>query len=80
MRSCTNQVTPSFTAAYRGRKNGKDEEDFHKLVAPNYLADFMLPGHESLQAVDDDGISFFQSTANKHAIPVHVQHLEFPPL
>lgn len=40
-------VTPSFTAAYRGRKNGKDEEDFHKLVAPNYLADFMLPGHES---------------------------------
>jgi len=40
-------VTPSFVAAYRSPKDGIAESDFHKIRAPNYLADFMLPGHES---------------------------------
>lgn len=38
---------PAFIAAYRAPKDARREIDFHKLRTPNYLADFLLPGHEN---------------------------------
>jgi hypothetical protein len=40
-------VAPSFVSAYRAPKTATKELDFHRLKTPNYLADFLLPGHES---------------------------------
>lgn len=38
---------PAFSVAYTAPPGGKQEADFHRLTTPNYLADFLLPGHES---------------------------------
>ena len=40
-------ATPAFVTADRAPKNAKTELDFHRLKTPNYLADFLLPGHET---------------------------------
>ncbi|GAB5497576.1 MAG: hypothetical protein Phyf2KO_26560 [Phycisphaerales bacterium] len=38
---------PGFVTAYQSPKDARREVDFHKLRTPNYLADFLLPGHEN---------------------------------
>ena len=38
---------PGFMIAYTANKNARNDRDFHKLTTPHYLADFLLPGHES---------------------------------
>lgn len=39
--------TPAFVFASSANKNARSEIDHHKLRTPNYLADLLLPGHES---------------------------------
>ncbi len=38
---------PNFLIAYQVPKQPRNEADFHRLTTPHYLADFLLPGHES---------------------------------
>ncbi len=39
-------VTPTFNRAFQAEAGMSDEEDFHRLDRPAYLADYLLPGHE----------------------------------
>ncbi len=38
---------PGFMIAYQARKDARSDRDFHKLKTPHYLADFLIPGHET---------------------------------
>ena len=38
---------PAFILAYTAQKDARSNQDFHKLKTPHYLADFLLPGHET---------------------------------
>ncbi|MFI4893795.1 MAG: hypothetical protein ACIAQ0_10235 [Phycisphaerales bacterium JB058] len=38
---------PGFMIAYAAKKGARSDRDFHKLKTPHYLADFLMPGHES---------------------------------
>lgn len=38
---------PAFAVAYTASTDARSELDFHKLKTPHYLADFLLPGHET---------------------------------
>lgn len=40
-------VAAGFHVAFAAPEDGREEGDFHRLRTPHYLADFLLPGHES---------------------------------
>ncbi len=75
---------PAFIAAYRAPKDASREIDFHKLRTPNYLADFLLPGHENwalfryseIQRVDRSRID----SAREQRDAEHLARLGFVPV
>lgn len=41
------RVAPTFNRAYRAEAGMRRESDFHRLPVPHYLADYVVPGHET---------------------------------
>lgn len=41
------RIAPSFTRGYQSGPGMNREEHFHRLSLPHYLADYLLPGHET---------------------------------
>lgn len=69
-------ATPGFISAFRAPKDGRERLDFHKLRTPHYLADYLIPGHETwalyryseVQRVD-------RSEMNANRVQADAEHL-----